>query len=276
MTSALSQSSSKVLDSLRLNRERSSERERRKGAVRIVRVLAEKKSQSRVGDSTDDSRLGARNDGGGLRRTHATVFMARTDTEPRTARGMRTALPWMPVEVRRRGEVVSVLRERVRSMDDSPLSGVAAGGARSETARVGRDDTRHARSTTRTRDSRDLEPGGDRATRVLASRASLGRRNDRPVARRRAGFSRAESVENRETDAGRLRAVPGSATGCLPERRAEMRAGRATPEMQEIAAILKTVVCVFMPISARGGRARRIANKPLAEEDSGEARHRAF
>jgi hypothetical protein len=68
----------------------------------------------------DDSRLGARNDGGGLRRTHATVFMARTDTEPRTARGMRTALPWMPVEVRRRGEVVSVLRERVRSMDDSP------------------------------------------------------------------------------------------------------------------------------------------------------------
>lgn len=33
--------------------------------------------------------------------------MARTDTEPRTARGMRTALPWMPVEVRRRGEVVS-------------------------------------------------------------------------------------------------------------------------------------------------------------------------
>jgi hypothetical protein len=122
---------------------------------------------------------------------------------------------------------------------------------------------------TRTRDSRDPEPGGDRATRVLASRASLGRRNDRPVARRRAGFSRAESVENRETDAGRLRAVPGSATGCLPERRAEMRAGRATPEMQEIAAILKTVVCVFMPVSARGGRARRIANKPLRRRGFG-------
>ena len=32
-----------------------------------------------------------------------------------------------------------------------------------------------------------------------------------------------------------------------------MRAGRATPEMQEIAAILKTVVCVFMPaFEARG------------------------
>ena len=43
--------------------------------------------------------------------------MARTDTEPRTARGMRTALPWMPVEARRRSDGGQrVLRERVRSM----------------------------------------------------------------------------------------------------------------------------------------------------------------
>ena len=143
---------------------------------------------------------------------------------------------------------------------------------RSETARLGRDDARHARSATRTRDFSKPEPCRDRVIRVLASRARLGGRNDRPVVRRRArGFSRAESVENRETDAGRLRAVPGSAMGCLPERRAEMRAGRATPEMQEIAAILKTVVCVFMPHTVRGGRARWIAKtftSVRAKEDS--------
>jgi hypothetical protein len=50
-----------------------------------------------------------------------------------------------------------------------------------------------------------------------------------------------------------------------------MRAGRATPEMQEIAAILKTVVCVFMPHTVRGGRARWIAKTFTsfrAKEDS--------
>lgn len=73
--------------------------------------------------------------GGGRKRTHATVFMARTDTEPRTARGMRTALPWMPAEVRRRGDGGQrVLRERARSMRSS--RGVAGGHGRARKPRA--------------------------------------------------------------------------------------------------------------------------------------------
>ena len=198
--------------------------------------------------------------------------MARTDTEPRTARGMRTALPWMPVEVRRRGDGGQrVLRERVRSMPrraqalqvDEEALGNRAPRSRRLAARAFRDADaviKPLRARSRSSHPRPRLARPPRPTERSAGRSP-----------KSSGLFAGESVENRETDAGRLRAVPGSATGCLPERRAEMRAGRATPEMQEIAAILKTVVCVFMPHTVRGGRARWIAKtftSVRAKEDS--------
>lgn len=185
---------------------------------------------------------------------------------------MRTALPWMPVKVRRRGDGGQrVLRERVRSMPrraqalqvDEEALGNRAPRSRRLAARAFRDADaviKPLRARSRSSHPRPRLARPPRPTERSAGRSP-----------KSSGLFAGESVENRETDAGRLRAVPGSATGCLPERRAEMRAGRATPEMQEIAAILKTVVCVFMPHTVRGGRARWIAKTFTsfrAKEDS--------
>ena len=253
MTSALSQSSSKVLDSLHRAGRRKDARSEKDGNGKPTRGHATRADESRVGDSTRRLARLRETTGGGGALTRRSSWRARTRSHGR--RGA-CARPCPGCLWRRDGgaTVVSACFVSARGRVTREPRRCRWTRTRSETARLGRDDARHARSATRTRDFSKPEPCRDRVIRVLASRARLGGRNDRPVVRRRArGFSRAESVENRETDAGRLRAVPGSAMGCLPERRAEMRAGRATPEMQEIAAILKTVVCVFMPaFEARG------------------------
>ena len=60
------------------------------------------------------------------------------------------------------------------------------------------------------------------------------------------GFSRAKAKTEKRMCTGHA-TVPPDATNNVPERRAEMRAGRAVmPETQEIAAILKMCVCLWV------------------------------